>query len=250
MEYWRSAVDKLKTWTFLIKESEPMRTPPSQTGWLIAVGAVQHVWRKVSEEHKFSFLETRDLNQDALVNTFGAIHLHCGSNNNPSVGQFVDALKTVIINGLAYRSQFGRNCEDDGASFLDKLHPFLKPSNATSTSPSASHDSETTDTVPDIVHIGKEPQVGVSATVCECDVKMFSVAYVSGFIAKRLLNNINCDICKKCLISEVPSPLDIYTGFKEHGSTVQSLTYPTENLVETVGTAVTVLENVCQWWLT
>ena len=38
--------------------------------------------------------------------------------------------------------------------------------------------------------------------------------------------------------------LDFYTGFKEHGSTIQSLTYPTEKLVETVGTAVTVLENV------
>jgi len=143
----------------------------------------------VSEKHKFKFLGTTNLNQDALENTFGAIPLHCGSNNNPSVGQFVDALKTVIINGLAYRSIFGTNCEDDGASLLGKLHSFLKPSNATSTSPSTSHDSETTDTVPDIVLIGKEAQHGVSAAVRACDVKMFSVAYVSGFIAKRLLNN-------------------------------------------------------------
>ena len=105
------------------------------------------------------------------------------------------------------------NCEDDGASLLDKLHSFLKPSDATSTSPLKSHDSETTDSVPDIVHIGKA-QFGVSAAVRACDVKMFSMAYVSGFIAKRLLNNSNCDICKKCLISEVPSPLDVYTGFK------------------------------------
>jgi len=62
MEYWRSAVDMVKTWTFLNKESEPMRPPPSQTDWLIIIGAVQHVWRKVSEEHKFQFLETRNLN--------------------------------------------------------------------------------------------------------------------------------------------------------------------------------------------
>ena len=95
MEYWRSAVDKVKTWTFLSNESEPMHPPPSQTGWLITIAAVQHVWRKVSEEHKFKFLETRYLNQDALENTFGgAIRLHCGSNNNPSVGQFVDSLKS------------------------------------------------------------------------------------------------------------------------------------------------------------
>ena len=42
----------------------------------------------------------------------------------------------------------------------------------------------------------------------------------------------------------MPSPLDVYTGFKEHSRTVQSLTYPTEKLVETVGTTVAVLENV------
>ena len=130
MKYWRSAADKVKTWTLLNKESEPMHPPPSQTDWLITIGAVQHVWRKVSEEHKFKFLETRNVKQDALENTFGAIRLHCGSNNNPSVGQFVDAMKTVIINGLAYRSLYGTNCEDEGAYLLDKLHSFLKLSSA------------------------------------------------------------------------------------------------------------------------
>jgi len=61
------------------------------------------VWRRVNEEEKFKYLETRNLNQDALQNTHGAIRLHCGTNNNPSVGQFVDTLQTVIISGLAYR---------------------------------------------------------------------------------------------------------------------------------------------------
>jgi hypothetical protein len=44
------------------------------------------------EGEKCKYLETRNLNQDVLENTYGVIHLHCGSNNNPSVGQFVDAL--------------------------------------------------------------------------------------------------------------------------------------------------------------
>jgi hypothetical protein len=59
------------------------------------------------------------------------------------------------------------NCEDDGASLLDKLHSFLKPSNA----PSTSHDGEAIDSVSDIFHVGKEAQCGVSATVHACDVK-------------------------------------------------------------------------------
>ena len=49
----------------------------------------------------------------------------------------------------------------------------------------------------DIVHIGIEAQHGVCAAVCACDMTMFSVTYVSGFIAKHLLNNSNYDICKK-----------------------------------------------------
>jgi hypothetical protein len=85
-EYWRNAADKVTTWTFL----------------------------------KFKILNTRKLNQDALENTFGAISLRCGSNNNPS-----DALKTAIINGLAYRSLYGTKWEDGGISLLEKLHSFL-----------------------------------------------------------------------------------------------------------------------------
>ena len=147
----------------------------------------------MSAEHKFKFLEIRNLHQNGLENTSGSIHWHCVSNNNPSVGQFADALKTVIINGLAYRSLYGTNCEDDGASLLGKLYLFLKPSNALSTSPPTSHDSVTTDSVPDIVHIGKEARRGANADVRARDMKMFSVAYVFGCIAKHLLNNSNCD---------------------------------------------------------
>jgi hypothetical protein len=54
----------------------------------------------------------------------------------------------------------------------------------------------------------------------------------------------NIKICKRCLISAVTLSLSIYTVFMGHSSTVQSLTYPTEKLVETIFNAVTVLENV------
>jgi len=76
---------------------------------------------------------------------------------------------------------------------------------------------ETTDSIPD-VPIGQVAQRGVSAAVLACDMKLFLVAYISGFVAKRLLNDSNCDTCKKCLVSEVPSPLDICTLFMEHSS--------------------------------
>ena len=86
-----------------------------------------------------------------LQNKFSAIFLHCLSNNNPSVGQFVDALKTVIISGLACRGLFNPNSDDDGATLQDNLHSCLKPSVVSSPSQSISHDRETTD----IVHVTK-----------------------------------------------------------------------------------------------
>ena len=86
------------------------------------------MWGRVNEEKKFKYIETLNLNQDALENTFDAIRLHCGSNNKLSVWQFVDGLKTVISNGLAYRGLLDPNYEDDGATLLDNLYSFLKPS--------------------------------------------------------------------------------------------------------------------------
>ena len=80
--------------------------------------------------------------------------------------------------------------------------------------------------------------------MCAGDVKMFSLAYVIGFIARHMLCNGSCDACKACLISETPSTTDVYIGFKQCSSTVHSLTYPTEKLVETVGTAVNILEGM------
>jgi hypothetical protein len=87
---------------------------------MIDITVAQHVWR-TAKEVDFKCPHTRSLNQDPLENTFGAVYSYCGSNNNPTVGQFVDALKTNIISGHAFRGLCGINCEDDGATLLDNL---------------------------------------------------------------------------------------------------------------------------------
>jgi hypothetical protein len=237
-EQYKKWLGKLaKCWTFLNKECKQIRPPPSQTGWLVTAAAVQHVWRSVNEEEKFNYLETQNLNQDVLQNTFGAIRLHCVSNNTPSIGQFLNTLNTVIMNGLSLRGLLNPNCEDDGATLLDK------PSNVSPPRQSISHDRQTTDDVPDIAHVN-EAEEGVRTAMCAGDVKMVSGAYVSGFIVSHLLCNGSCDACKAYVISETVLPTDVYIGFKECSSTVHSLTYPTEKLVETVGTTVIILESM------
>ena len=92
MVYWDKAGVGVSSWTFL-KDGKPAfnKPPPSQNRWLVNIGAVRHVWGRLKQAG-FKYVETRNLNQDPLENTFGVIRLHCGWNNNPPVGQCVDAL--------------------------------------------------------------------------------------------------------------------------------------------------------------
>jgi hypothetical protein len=45
----QNADSKTKCWTFLKRKCEQICPPPSQTGWLITIAAVQHGWRMVNE---------------------------------------------------------------------------------------------------------------------------------------------------------------------------------------------------------
>jgi len=230
----------IKSWIFL-KDGKPAfkQPPPSQNGWIADIGAVQHVWRTLKNAG-FHYLETRSLNQDPLENTFGVIRLHCGSNNNPTVGQFVDALKASIINGLAYTGLRNANCEGDDTELLDNLHSFLKGSSASRPNPSRSHGRETVHDGLSGSRIAEEVQREVN----DVDMRLFSVAYVSGFIARHVLRAVRCDDCRACLTSPVMLSTNAFIYFKEYKDNERSLTYPSERLVETVNASVTVLEGM------
>ncbi|PNF15720.1 hypothetical protein B7P43_G12478 [Cryptotermes secundus] len=244
IELWKKASMGIKSWIFL-KDGKPafLHPPPSQNGWLIDITAAQHVWRTLKEAG-FEYLHTQNLNQDPLENTFGAIRLNCGSNNNPTVGQFVNALKTSIISGLAFRGLGETNCEDDGATLLDNLQSLFRAPETASRYPSTSHDKETPAGMPESFHVTQQVHMDMSPAVPAGEMEVFSVAYVSGSIARQVLHGVSCDACKTCLTSEVLLSANVFIYFKECSDTEQSLTYPSEKLVETVGTAVTLMESI------
>ena len=76
-----------------------------------------------------------------------------------------------------------------------------------------------------------------------CDMKLLSVACVSGFIARRVLRHINCDDCMTCLTSPMLLATNAFIYFKEYEEDKQFLTYPSEKLVETVGASISLLES-------
>jgi hypothetical protein len=234
---WDRAGIAVSSWIFL-KDGKPAinKPPPSQNGWMVSIGAVRHVWRMLKQA-AFKYPETRNVNQDPLENTFGVIRLHCGSNNNPTVGQFVDALKTNNINDLAFTDLRNTNCEGDKTELLDNLHSFLEESDASLLHTSTNHGTRTDGALP--IHVAEQ----VQQELLNCDMKLLSVAYVSGFIARCVLRGINCEDCTACLTSSMLLGTNAFIYFKEYGEDKQFLTYPSEKTVETVGASISLLES-------
>jgi hypothetical protein len=74
--------------------------------------------------------------------------------------------------------------------------------------------------------------------------KIHAAAYVSDFIARQMLYGVKCDVCKTCLTSQVMISTSVFIYFKKYSDIEQSLKYPYEKFVETVGTSVIVMESV------
>ena len=105
------------------------------------------------------------------------------------MGQFVDALKTSIISGLAYTGLYNANCEGDDTEILDNLHSFIKESFASPPNPSTSPGGQTLHDGLSGSHIAEQVQLEVN----DFDMDLFSVANVSGFIARHVLHAVRCD---------------------------------------------------------
>jgi hypothetical protein len=82
----------------------------------------------------------------------------------------------------------------------------------------------------------------MGAAVHAGHMEVFSVAYVSGSIARYVLCGVSRDVYRMCLTSKVLLS-NVFIYFSELSDTEQSLTYP-QKLLETVGTVVTDMESV------
>ena len=186
------------------------------------------IWNRLKAKG-FIYLRTRDLNQDPLEHLFGCIRANCGSNNNPTVSQFQAALKTAIVNGLAFKEASGTNCEEEvePGEPLDKLHAFL----------SGEPDSSS----------GLEPSPAMYEFPPALDLMVEdiadAVAYVSGYIARRSLQDSNCNHCKALLTTSTVE--DFHAGISAREYYADNfLTYPTKELCKAVGEAARVLEDI------
>lgn len=103
------------------------QTPPSQQGWIWSLNAVEQLWRNLCCKHSnIKTLSTRRLQQYLLEHLFGTIRRNCGANTNPTVEQFIAALKTAIMSNLTHLSS--GNCEyDENDNMIKNFKKIFTP---------------------------------------------------------------------------------------------------------------------------
>lgn len=234
--FWDESIELIKQWKVeKCMSGQPVKstsnysqyfTPPCLHGWVLTLKGMKLLWGKL-KELGFTYMQPRSLNQDPVEHLFGCIRSNCGSNVNPTVPQFVSALKASMINGLAM-VDIRSNCESEPESgeLLSNLSEFVTCCPGEQNGNSVQTASTT---ITNTVEFEKNTD--------------FSVAYVAGSIARRILNKSQCENCKRVLVTSVPNDyLHSSITFKEYSSKKISLTYPSEELMVCVGSAATILE--------
>lgn len=104
--------------------------------------------------------------------------------------------------------------------------------------PGASSNPSTTDSKesPDDVHNSFHVIAQVQWEVCAAVRAVYSAAHDNRFTATQLIHGVKCDACKTFPTSQVMISTSVFTYLRKYGSAEQSHIYPSQRMVETVGT--------------
>lgn len=199
------------------------RKPPSQTGWLKLLNGYERLWDNLNRKHNIHAIATRRINQDPLENCFGCIRANCGSNDNPTVSQFIAGLKTSIVTNLRNIVQSNRNCEEDDAELLENFKYLFSK-------------TKTTVKIDDIEPNPGSNVSGHEISVCDDEIETSAetqaCAYVCGFIFKKYSKD--CEQCKVAMLAEKPTEIHQFTEFKEYVDGKHSLQYANHSFIACV----------------
>lgn len=204
--------------------------PPSQEGWIHTMNSIERLWKNLQIKNIKS-LSTRRLNQDPLENCFGCIRYNCGSNCNPTIQQFVAAVKTAIITNLRHSGQ-KKNCEDDTAILSNNLSSFLTSSINIQNFEQAKFNFDDLEML----------LADAVETVEQASPESQACGYVCGFIFKKLRHN-DCPDCRIAFLSETRDTIHIFTSMKEYGSSSSSLNYVNKTVIQCVETMALIVNN-------
>uniref|UniRef100_A0A147BBL9 Putative p-32 hm n=1 Tax=Ixodes ricinus TaxID=34613 RepID=A0A147BBL9_IXORI len=186
----------------------------------------------LSSQCGFKYLLTSRLSQDKLENLFGIVRQSNGTNDHPTPAQLLTTLNALAFYNLARPPKTG-NCTPEVISSL-LGHNSVTPGQS---SPSA------IDALDKLVDKGRLDDAEAALKVLPPEdhsnyiTKKSSsrlVYYVSGYVARKILQKTGCTICAKCLTSTKTSAgLDSRSDFTQQFDS-GGLLYPSGKLAELV----------------
>jgi len=228
IEFWNEAINVFNSMKFVTKDGK-ISTPLCVKNWIITLQSLKYIWGKVNTT--FKFLSLRNINQDPLESTFGAIRSHGVRNINPTTIQFVSSFKTLLINNFSSIKSIG-NCEiNETGDVLDNLKQFLMlDENILPTNTYYKNENAFTLPVVEHKHYNSTTHIG--------DMTM---GYVTGYLARSIIKIVKqCRICKKILIcGKRTNPLINCRAY-----TSKNLTDPSLEFINLVKDMLSIYSNV------
>lgn len=202
---------------------------PSLSGWINTLSAFIQMIPILLKSTPFVLMNR--FTQDSLENFFSQLRRKGGNNDHPTPMDFLYRLRMLLAQNMINTCE-NANCESDNDKVLiptNLISAFSNESNA-NTSPSLSVGNILSDYNCD------DFDKTILTDVADGDILHKNAsAYIAGYLASKSLKILDCNNCKKTLITTKDlTPETIFIYFKEFDMVKRGLNYPSLNLIETI----------------
>lgn len=177
-------IAKIEAWKL---DGIPLLHTKNKTGFLgliVCLKSVILLAERLFTETSMTFLLTYKLSQDHLETFFGYIRRMSGCNNNPTVRQFISAMKKLHSH-VATNITFNGNCIPRDETEILKINCETPPKES---------DIQLDDIIWDAEH-----DYAVSPIMSLSEYQEDVLAYIAGFMVKQTAKELHCPICIQSL---------------------------------------------------
>jgi hypothetical protein len=150
------------------------------------------VCRNLLDSQVCKYVLTYRFSQDHLELFFNAVRQSLGQNNNPTASQFRSAYRSLLTRAGVKPSHLG-NVEQQGLVELMQISPLA---NCRPESDEVSQDVVSFNSMHDFVSADVFVQDVVALSCYSRNV----LCYIAGFVVRKLLRVIHCDLCRYSLV--------------------------------------------------
>ena len=230
--FWRPFVDEVRL--YLLGLTDYLGTPMYKTkrrtafvGLLCTIDSVLAIYSQyvdVASAHLKYFL-TYKISQDHIELFFGGIRAACGSNNNPTVRQFISVYKRMLMRhnvqgGLGNCVVLDDTCILPAASIADD-------SSACRSDSCQAAVARFYDLAPRMPLCADHDYADVPNISVLSEYKQAAVNYIAGYVVRMVRKRVSCMECQTALVSpESSSSLqfdtdNLFVKFKDHGGLIK-----------------------------